>query len=82
MGELNILNLPKLEGFDGILLLGNTLNNAGENAILREKILETKVPSLCLEYSLDDINCIRTENINGMKELVEHWDGPIDKIID
>ncbi|MBR6256448.1 MAG: diguanylate cyclase [Lachnospiraceae bacterium] len=72
VGELNILNLPKLESFDGILLLGNTLNNAGENAILREKILETKVPSLCLEYSLDDINCIRTENINGMKELIEH----------
>ena len=72
IGELNILNLPKLENFDGVLLLGNTLNNAGENAILREKILEAKVPSLCLEYSLDDINCIRTENVNGMKELVEH----------
>ena len=71
-GELNILNLPKLENFDGVLLLGNTLNNAGENAILREKILKAKVPSLCLEYSLDDINCIRTENINGMKELIEH----------
>ncbi len=71
-GELNILNLPKLEDFDGVLLLGNTLNNGGENAILREKILKAKVPSLCLEYSLDDINCIRTENVNGMKELVEH----------
>ena len=69
-GELNILNLPKLKNFDGVLLLGNTLNNAGENAILREKILEEKIPSLCLEYQLEDINCIRTENINGMKELI------------
>ncbi|MCR5227389.1 MAG: GGDEF domain-containing protein [Eubacterium sp.] len=71
-GELNILNLPNLESFDGVLLLGNTLNNAGENVILREKILEAKVPSVCLEFVLDDINCIRTENVNGMKELVEH----------
>ena len=71
-GELNILNLPNLESFDGVLLLGNTLNNAGENGILREKILEAKVPSVCLEFVLDDINCIRTENVNGMKELVEH----------
>ncbi len=71
-GELNILNLPNLETFDGVLLLGNTLNNAGENGILREKILEAKVPSVCLEFVLDDINCIRTENVNGMKELVEH----------
>lgn len=71
-GELNILNLPVLSDFDGILLMGNTLNNAGENTILREKILKTEVSSLCLEYELDGINCLRTENINGMKELMEH----------
>ncbi|MBQ8951245.1 MAG: GGDEF domain-containing protein [Eubacterium sp.] len=71
-GEINILNLPKIEAFDGVLLLGNTLNTAGENLILRERILQTKVPSICLEYELDDINCIRTENVNGMKELMEH----------
>lgn len=71
-GELNILNLPDLSSFDGVLLLGNTLNNAGENKILRERILEAKVPAVCLEYELEGINCIRTENRNGMKELVEH----------
>ena len=38
--------------FDGVLLLGNTLNNAGENMILREKILKAKVPAICLEYVL------------------------------
>lgn len=71
-GELNILDLPELEDFDGVLLLGNTLNNAGENAILREKVLRSGVSAVCLEYELDDINCIRTENANGMRELVEH----------
>ena len=71
-GELNILNLPRFEDFDGVLLFGNTLNNAGENQILREKILEAKVPAVCLEYELDGINCIRTENTNGMRELMEH----------
>ena len=71
-GELNILNLPQLAEFDGVLLFGNTLNNAGENMILREKILEAHVPSICLEYELDGINCIRTENTNGMRELMEH----------
>lgn len=71
-GELNILNLPDLSAFDGVLLFGNTLNNAGENQILREKILKAGVPAICLEYELDGINCIRTENTNGMRELVEH----------
>ena len=70
--ELNILNLPDLSSFDGVLLLGYTLNNAGENEILRGRILEAKVPAVCLEYELEGINCIRTENRNGMKELVEH----------
>ena len=71
-GELNILNLPKLGHFDGVLLLGNTLNNGGENEILRKKLLKTKIPSVCLEYTLEGINCIRTENLNGMRELMEH----------
>lgn len=71
-GELNILNLPDLTRFDGVLLLGNTLTNAGEITILREKILKAKVTALCLEYALDDINCIRTESVHGMKELMEH----------
>ncbi|MBR3247034.1 MAG: GGDEF domain-containing protein [Clostridiales bacterium] len=71
-GELNILNLPQLDRFDGVLLLGNTLNNAGENMILKEKILKAGVPAICLEFDLEGINCIRTENTNGMKELVEH----------
>ena len=36
-GYINILNLPNLEQFDGILLLGNTLNNRGELGILYDK---------------------------------------------
>lgn len=71
-GETNILNLPDLSDFDGVLLFGNTLNNAGENQILREKILKAGVPSICLEDKLDGINSIRTENTNGMRELMEH----------
>ena len=39
-GEVNILNLARLQDFDGVLLLGNTLNNAGELDILRERILK------------------------------------------
>ncbi|MCR5214141.1 MAG: GGDEF domain-containing protein [Eubacterium sp.] len=72
IGELNILNLPDLNDFSGALLLGNTLCVAGEIDILRDKILEVNIPAVCLEALIDDIDCIRTENINGMKELVEH----------
>ncbi|MBO4591239.1 MAG: GGDEF domain-containing protein [Eubacterium sp.] len=70
--ELNILNLPQLQKFDGVLLLGNTLTVGGELGILREKIEDAKVPAVCLEYEVDGIDCIRTENTNGMIELMEH----------
>ena len=70
--ELNILNLPQFHEFDGVLLLGNTLTIAGELDILREKVKDAKVPTVCLEYELEDIDCIRTENTNGMLELMEH----------
>jgi DNA-binding LacI/PurR family transcriptional regulator len=61
-GEINILNLPILENYDGIFLLGNTLNNAGELDILREKIKKTQVPAVCMEYELEDMDCICTDN--------------------
>ncbi len=72
LGELNILNLPDLKNFDGVLLLGNTLYAAGEIDILRERVIEADIPAVCLEALIDDIDCFRTENVNGMKELTEH----------
>lgn len=72
LGELNILNLPDLNLFDGVLLLGNTLYVAGEMDILKEKIARSGVPAVCIESLVDGIDCIRTENIKGMKELTEH----------
>lgn len=71
-GEVNILNLPHLEDFDGVLLMGNTLTNAGEIDILRERILKANVPAVCLEYEVDGIDCICTDNYSGMHELCEH----------
>jgi len=71
-GEINILNLIRMEDFDGVLLMGNTLTNAGELQILRERILKTGVPAVCLEYVVDGIDCICTENYPGMRELCEH----------
>ncbi|MBO4494672.1 MAG: GGDEF domain-containing protein [Clostridiales bacterium] len=71
-GEINLLNLPNLDDFDGALLMGNTLTNAGELDILREKILKADIPAVCLEYKVDGIDCICTDNYSGMRELCEH----------
>ena len=71
-GEINILQLPDFHDFDGVILLGNMLTVAGEIDILREKILECNVPAICIDYDLDGIDSLLTENSTGMRELVEH----------
>lgn len=71
-GDINIINLPDLTQYDGIVLMGNTLNNRGELGMLYEKISKINRPTVCLEYELDGVDCICTDNYTGMKELCEH----------
>lgn len=71
-GEINIINLAKLEDYDGVLLFGNTLNNAGELDIILEKIAQIDIPAVCLEYEADGVDCICTDNYTGMYELCCH----------
>lgn len=72
IGQTNILNLPHLQDFDGVILLGNMLTVAGEVVTLREEILKYNVPSVCLDYDLEGVDSLLTESATGMRELVEH----------
>ncbi len=71
-GELNILNLPDLKKYDGVILMGNTLMNAGELNLIKDRILAAGIPTVCLEYQLEGVDCICTENYSGMYELCKH----------
>lgn len=71
-GEINILNLPNLSDYDGVILMGNTLMNGGELNSMKGRILKAGVPTVCLEYELDGVDCICTENYSGMYELCKH----------
>lgn len=71
-GEINILQLPDFRDFDGVILLGNMLTVAGEIDILRKKVLEYNVPAICIDYDLEGVDSLLTENSTGMRELVEH----------
>lgn len=71
-GDINIINLVDFNDYDGVILLGNTLNNFGELSIIHDRVLKSKIPAVCLEYELDGIDCICTDNYSGMRELCEH----------
>ncbi|MCM1568967.1 MAG: GGDEF domain-containing protein [Roseburia sp.] len=71
-GEFNILKLPDFRDFDGALVLANSFNRQLEVDYLYQKLLETKVPAISLEYKLAGIDYIGTDNYSGMYEMAEH----------
>lgn len=71
-GERNILQLPDLCQYDGAIVLANTFNVEVEKEYLRQKLLETGIPTICLEDELNGLSYMGSENYSGMFALAEH----------
>lgn len=71
-GEINIYRLPDIREFDGVILFANTFNRQWEIDYLTTGIKQNNIPCVALEYPLEGIPCISTDNSYGMRELVEH----------
>ncbi len=71
-GETNIFYLPDFEEFDGVILLSNTFHLQREFDYLREQILSKSIPAVSLEYELEGIDFMGTDNYSGMYELTKH----------
>ena len=70
--ELNIFRLPDLKDFDGVILMTNSFNLQEETDYLRQKLAEYPLPAVSLEYELEGIDSIISDNYFGMYELTEH----------
>lgn len=70
--EFNILTLPNIEDFDGVLLLTSTFNFPEEIAYLQQKIRDSGVPAITVDYDLEGMDFVGTDNYSGMYELVSH----------
>ncbi len=71
-GETNIFRLPDMTDFDGVLLFANTFNRQWEIDYLTNSVKRNNIPCISIEYPIDGIPCISTDNASGMRELVEH----------
>jgi diguanylate cyclase (GGDEF)-like protein len=71
-GERVIFSLPDISGFDGAIILGNTINITSEREYLRKKLLEYNIPAVSLEYELEGIPCLCTDTYSGVYELTSH----------
>ena len=73
IGEVNIVNLPDLQLFDGVIVFDNTLH-IEENRKIIEGILEKLTcPVICIGCKIKDFYSVRTDNYVSMRKLVEHF---------
>lgn len=70
--EFNILTLPYLEDFDGVILLTSTFNLKEEVEYLHRKVLQSGLPAISVDYELDGMESIETDNYSSMYEMVRH----------
>lgn len=70
--EFNIFKLPDLKDFDGAIIMANSFNMQEEISYVHRIVKESKIPAVSLEYELEGITTIQTDNYVGMYELAKH----------
>ncbi len=71
-GEINIIRLPNLEDFDGVIVFGNIMNSEEAIELIKNRVKEVGIPAISLERDLYGMDYIGASNYPGMYELAEH----------
>ncbi len=72
LGELNIFNLPYLEDFDGVLILGNAIDHEGVYDSIIKRCEEANIPVVSTGRKAEYAYFVGSDNYNGAKELYTH----------
>ena len=70
--EFNIFTLPDLEDFDAAIALGNSFNSHIETEYIQEMFAKSRIPTMCLEYKMDGVDYLGSDDYSGMQELARH----------
>lgn len=73
LGEINIVNLPDLNLFDGVILFANALHIENNKEEIEKLLDNLTCPIVCIGCKFKDSPQVRTDNYASMKELVEHY---------
>ena len=71
-GELNIFNLPYIEDFDGVLILGNSIDHIGVFDTIVERCKAANVPVVSTGRKHKDAYFVGSDNYSGARELYTH----------
>ncbi|MCR4907530.1 MAG: GGDEF domain-containing protein [Lachnospiraceae bacterium] len=70
--EFDIINLPNLRQFNGVLIQANQIVNDNARDQLKKRIEEAKLPAVSIEVPMEGCVCLGTDNYSAMREMVEH----------
>lgn len=73
LGEVNIVNLPDLSLFDGVIIFSNAFHIEKNRAMIESILAELTCPIVCVGCKVKDYYSIRTESYTAMRQLVEHF---------
>lgn len=71
-GETIIYGLSILDQMDGVIFVSNSFNTARELELVYPEVKKRNMPAVSVEFDLDGMACVSTDNYSGMYDLVEH----------
>ncbi len=73
MGEFNIVNLPDLNLFDGVILFANAFHMENNRIRLEQLLKEVNCPIVTIGCELDNHTSVCTDNYAAMRKLIEYF---------
>ncbi len=73
LGEVNIVLLPNLNLFDGLIVFGNIFHTDAGQQVVNEVLENVKCPIVTIGCKLGNHTSICTDTYTAMRELVEHF---------
>lgn len=73
LGEVQIINLPDLNLFDGVIVVGNALHIDYNRKVIEDMLDELTCPVVCVGCKIKEYHSVQTDTYTAMRKIVEHF---------
>jgi len=73
LGEVHIVNLPDLNLFDGVIVVGNALHIDYNRRLIEEKLDNLTCPVVCVGCKIKNHHSVQTDTYTAMRKIAEHF---------
>lgn len=73
LGELNIMNLPNLNLYDGLILFDDVLHLESNKKRVLDALENVNIPMVCIGCKVKNSPRVQTDSYTAMRQLMEHF---------